>query len=63
MSVDERPWRKVEVYRDTAGSWRWRRIAENGEPVAYSGEPFADKGSAETSARREFPEDELVVVD
>lgn len=33
---------KVEVYRDDAGEFRWRRLAGNGEPVSESGEGYVN---------------------
>lgn len=33
---------RVEVYRDAAGEFRWRRIAGNGEPVSESGEGYVN---------------------
>jgi uncharacterized protein YegP (UPF0339 family) len=32
-----------EVYKDTAGQWRWRLKAANGKIVASSGEGYANK--------------------
>ena len=32
----------VEVYKDDAGEWRWRRQAANGEIVATSGEGYVN---------------------
>lgn len=34
---------KVEVYRDDAKEWRWRRTSENGNIVADSGEGYKNK--------------------
>jgi uncharacterized protein YegP (UPF0339 family) len=45
--------RRVEVYRDAGGEWRWRRIAGNGEIVAASGEGYADRSGAVAAATRE----------
>lgn len=28
------------VYKDTAGQWRWRFVASNGEPIANGGEGY-----------------------
>lgn len=35
-----------EVYKDTAGEWRWRMVASNGRIVADSGEGYGSKGNA-----------------
>jgi uncharacterized protein YegP (UPF0339 family) len=45
---------KVQVYRDTAGEWRWRKVAANGEPIAVSGEGYVNWSHAEEMARREL---------
>ena len=41
---------KFEIYKDTAGYYRWRLKAANGEKVAAS-EGYTTKASAITSAR------------
>jgi uncharacterized protein YegP (UPF0339 family) len=43
---------RVEVYRDDAGEWRWRKVAANGEIIATSGEGYTRKWSARRAARR-----------
>jgi uncharacterized protein YegP (UPF0339 family) len=35
---------KVTVYRDKQDEWRWTLRAENGEPIADSGEGYKLKG-------------------
>jgi uncharacterized protein YegP (UPF0339 family) len=47
--------RYVEVYRDTAGEWRWRVRAHNGEIVGDSGEGYRRRWYARRAARRAFP--------
>ena len=42
----------VEVYRDTAGEWRWRLWASNGNVIADSGEGYTRRWSAKRAARR-----------
>jgi uncharacterized protein len=32
----------VQVYRDSRGEWRWRRLHENGNVVADSGEGYVN---------------------
>ena len=39
-----------DVYEDTAGNYRWRAKAGNGEKVASSGEAFASKSNAQRAA-------------
>jgi len=39
-----------EVYETSAGNWRWRAKAGNGETIAGSGENFASKQNAERAA-------------
>lgn len=41
---------KFVIFRDTAGYYRWRLIAVNGEKVATSGEAFASKQNATRAA-------------
>ena len=48
-----------ELYRDSAGEWRWRLVATNGNIVADSGEGYASKQGAQRgidSVRRIAPE-------
>jgi len=47
---------RTEVYEDSAGEFRWRRIAPNQEVIADSGEGYTRKSDAERAARRAFPE-------
>ena len=37
---------KVEIFKDSGGSWRWRVRARNGRLVCTSGESFASKFNA-----------------
>jgi len=39
------------IFRDTAGYYRWRLVASNGQKIATSGEAFDSKSNAERSAR------------
>jgi uncharacterized protein len=39
-----------EIYADTAGNYRWRAKASNGQTVASSGESFASRSNAQTAA-------------
>jgi uncharacterized protein YegP (UPF0339 family) len=41
---------KFEVYPDSAGKYRWRLVASNGQTVASSGESFASKANATEAA-------------
>lgn len=62
--VEEPLSRRVEVYEDEAGEFRWRRVATaNGEVVGDSAEGFVDRGYARTSATRENPGVEVVDVE
>lgn len=38
---------RAEVYRDTAGEYRWRLRAANGEPLADSGEGYKRRRDAQ----------------
>lgn len=33
----------IQVYRDVAGEWRWRRCAANGRIIADSSEGYIDR--------------------
>jgi len=43
---------KWEVYKDTAGEWRWRRTAPNGRIVAASTQGYVNKADCISNARR-----------
>ena len=43
---------KFEVYKDGKGAYRWRLLAQNGEPVAAGGEGFKEKRSAMNSVKK-----------
>ena len=43
---------RFEVYEDSAGEYRWRGIAGNGEVIADSGEGYATKANAERARDR-----------
>lgn len=38
---------EFEIYRDSAGEYRWRLQADNGEIVAHSSEGYVNKGDCE----------------
>jgi len=42
---------KVEVFKDEACEWRWRRRSENGRVVATSGEGYKNHSDALSIAR------------
>ena len=41
-----------EIYKDSAGDWRWRRTASNGRIVGASTEGYANKADCIANARR-----------
>jgi uncharacterized protein YegP (UPF0339 family) len=41
---------KFEIYPDTAGNYRWRLKAANGQKVATSGESFDSRSNAKRAA-------------
>ena len=43
---------KFEIYKDKQGNFRWRLLAQNGEPVASSGEGFKEKRTAMNAVKR-----------
>lgn len=56
--------RRVEVYKDTGGQYRWRRVViTNGQIVADGAEGYTRKDEARTAAERENPDLPLVEVD
>jgi uncharacterized protein YegP (UPF0339 family) len=57
MSAEDR----FELYEDAAGSWRWRKVAPNGEIIA-TGEAHTRRADAIRAARREDPEASIEVV-
>ncbi|WP_227377268.1 HVO_2922 family protein [Haladaptatus halobius] len=40
-----------ELYRDTAGEWRWRLVVPNGNIIADSGEGYKSKQGAKRGIR------------
>ncbi len=55
-----------EVYEDSAGEWRWRLVAVNGNIIADSGEGYSSKQGATRgieSVRRTAPEAVVDVLD
>lgn len=47
--------RRVEVYEDEGGQWRYRVKAANGQVVSTPGQGYARKDGALRAARREHP--------
>lgn len=45
---------KIEVYKDNAGEFRWRKKADNGEVVADSGEGYVNEEDCYERARAEL---------
>jgi uncharacterized protein YegP (UPF0339 family) len=43
---------RFELYRDTAGEWRWRLVARNGRVIADSGEGYTRRSGAEKAIER-----------
>lgn len=41
---------KFVIYRDSAGNYRWRLVASNGQTVASSGEAFDSHSNAKRAA-------------
>ncbi len=44
--------RRVEIYRDKAGQWRWRAVARNGRILADSGEGYRRQGDCKKGWQR-----------
>ena len=45
--------KSVEVYRDKAGEWRWRKMDTNGANVGTSGQSFDQYSNAVRAAQKE----------
>uniref|UniRef100_A0A7C4AHK9 DUF1508 domain-containing protein n=1 Tax=Fundidesulfovibrio putealis TaxID=270496 RepID=A0A7C4AHK9_9BACT len=41
-----------EIYKDTAGEWRWRRTASNGRIVGASSQGYVNRADCVSNARR-----------
>jgi uncharacterized protein YegP (UPF0339 family) len=52
----------VEVYQDSAGEFRWRRVADNGRTVAEGAEGYTRLSDAKEAAERENPDTPATVV-
>ncbi len=50
---------KLQPYQDAAGEWRWRRLADNGNIIATSGEGYKNKRDCLEMAEANFPDDKL----
>jgi uncharacterized protein YegP (UPF0339 family) len=46
---------RVDIYKDKAGEWRWRRVASNGRIVSAWGEGSKWRWNCERSAKRVNP--------
>jgi len=54
---------RIEVYKDMAGEWRWRRIAGNGLNIANSSEGYKNLTHCLEMAQHVNGESVSVVVD
>jgi uncharacterized protein len=54
---------EVIVYKDEAGEFRWKLVAENGEIISDSAEGYHHKGYAISMAEKLNPGAELVIDD
>jgi uncharacterized protein len=54
---------EVIVYKDEAGEFRWKLVAENGEIISDSAEGYHHKGYAISVAEKLNPGAELVIDD
>lgn len=53
----------VIVYKDAAGEWRWRAMANNHKEVAASGEGYKDESYASSIAKKLFPNVDVGVIE
>lgn len=49
--------RRVEIYQDMMGGWRWRTKSSNGNIIAVSSESYQRKSSARDSFYKEYFEE------
>jgi uncharacterized protein YegP (UPF0339 family) len=49
-----------ELFRDEAEEFRWRRVADNGNTTATSGEGYKNKLDATEQFHTQFPLDKLL---
>ncbi|MFW5965229.1 MAG: HVO_2922 family protein [Halodesulfurarchaeum sp.] len=55
-----------ELYEDSAGEWRWRLVAANGQIVADGGEGYSSKQGAKRgieSVKKGAPDADIVEVE
>lgn len=45
----------IEVYEDSGGQFRWRKVAANGKRTSNPGEGYSRRWNAKRAARREHP--------
>lgn len=55
--------RRVELYRDAAGGYRWRVVAGNGNVLATSGEGYVNRDHAEEMASTLFDGQYAIISD
>jgi uncharacterized protein YegP (UPF0339 family) len=46
----------LELYTDSSGQWRWRKVAANGRSTDNPGESFASKSNAKRAATGTHPD-------
>lgn len=52
----------VEVYKDALGEWRWRKLADNGNVIAESGEGYKNFDWCHRMASTEAGAADIVVI-
>jgi uncharacterized protein YegP (UPF0339 family) len=61
MTTDYKP--HVELYQGRKvlrQAWRWRVVAQNGNKLGHSGEPYTNKADARAAAEKLFPDLKIV---
>jgi uncharacterized protein YegP (UPF0339 family) len=51
-----------ELYKDSAGQWRWRYVDTNGEITGDSSEGYENKIDCEVQFNQMFPDTELIEI-
>jgi uncharacterized protein YegP (UPF0339 family) len=54
---------RIEVYRDNAGEWRWRKLAANNAILADSGEGYENQTDAVDAASKESQGEPVLLVE
>lgn len=54
---------KIHVYKDEADEYRWKRVSENGQITADSGEGYESETGATEAAHKQATDGAMVVLE